>query len=374
MTLSRRSFCHLFGVAAGLKLANHLPHYGKPPGGDVSQRVIHLDRNENAYGPPAKVISAIQKFASEANRYVSSERDSLTEALARLHGVDQKQVLLGAGSTDVLRMAAQAFLSSQQPLVVAEPTYNGMEYYAGFTAAHVIRVPLTRELTHDLAAMRKRLNDSPGLVYLCNPSNPTGTITPKQQIEAFLNGLPAKTTVLIDEAYHEYATNASNAYASFVHETRRNESLVVVRTFSKAYALAGLRLGYAIGSEAALERMQRFSIQDCINRSVARAGLAALDSQDAVEDSVKRTDDDRQEFFNQATERMLKPIDSHANFVFMNVLRPAETVIDHYRRHGILLGPQFPSMPNHARISLGTPEEMHEFWRVWDLLPVIESM
>jgi histidinol-phosphate aminotransferase len=146
----------------------------------------------------------------------------------------------------------------------------------------------------------------------------------------------------------------------------------VLRTFSKAYGLAGLRLGYAVGAPKMLDLMRAFATEDSINSIVARAGLAALESQDAIHEWVKRNDDDRQEFFNEATGRMLKPIDSHANFAFMNVLLPAEVVIHHFRQHRICLGPKFPSMPNHVRISFGTPEEMTEFWRVWDLLPMTD--
>jgi histidinol-phosphate aminotransferase len=185
-------------------------------------------------------------------------------------------------------------------------------------------------------------------------------------------GLPATTAVVVDEAYHEYAAGASGAYASFVDRALGDDRLVVLRTFSKAYGLAGLRLGYALGAPKMLEPMRAFATEDSINSIVARAGLAALDSQDAIQEWVKQNDDDRQEFFNEAMGRMLKPINSHANFAFMDVLRPAEVVIQHFRQHSIRLGPKFPSMPNHVRISFGTPEEMTEFWRVWDLLPMTD--
>lgn len=373
MSFSRRSFCQWFGMMTGLRMASPLSagiaFFESPPAEDAG--VIYLDRNENAYGPSPQVVDAIQRSANQASRYTRSEQDTLVGALARFHRVDREHVLLGAGSTDLLRMAAQAFLGPNSPLVVADPTFGALEYYARFTGASVTRVPLTQELAHDLTAMRARVRPTTGLVYLCNPNNPTGTLTPRNQIEKFVASLPTSAIVALDEAYHEYA-GISEAYASFIERALGNERLIVFRTFSKAYGMAGLRLGYAVGSPKLLQRMKAFAIQDSINSMVVRAALVALDNQDAIREWVKRNDDDQQEFFNQAAGRMLKPVDSHANFVFMNVLRPAEVVIQHFHQNGIRLGPKFPSMPNHVRISLGAPDEMIEFWRVWDLLPMTD--
>ena len=366
----------MFGMATCLRFANLV----RPATAFVeapltaADSLLHLDRNENAYGPAPKVIIAINSSTGKASRYSRSEGESLTDAIARFHGVHRDRVLLGAGSTDVLRMAAQAFLSPKRSLIVAEPTFGAPEYYARFSGAPVIKVPLTREFAHDLSAMHARVSSGTGLVYICNPNNPTGTLTPREQIAKFVAALPAKCVVVVDEAYHEYATDAARGYGSFIDPALRHDRLIVLRTFSKAHGMAGLRLGYAVGAPELLEQMRTFAVEDCINPISAHAGLAALESQDAIHDSVKRNEDDRQEFFNEATGRMLKPIDSHANFAFMNVLRPAEVAIQHFQQHGICLGPKFPSMPNHVRISFGTPEEMTELWRVWDLLPMVDSM
>ncbi len=374
MPSSRRMFCQLFGMATGLKMASALrlgTSFSESPAAQ-GDGFIRLDRNENPYGPSPKVIDAVQRSINQASRYTRVEqRDALGDAIARFHRVDREQVLLGAGSTDLLRMAAQAFLGPKRRLIVADPTFDALEYYARFAGAQVIKVPLTRDLAHDLTSMRARISPATGLVYLCNPNNPTGTLTPRKQIEQFVISLPATTAAVVDEAYHEYV-GVSGAYASFLDRRLGDERLVVLRTFSKAHGLAGLRLGYAVGAPKMLNRMRAFATEDSINSIVACAGLAALDSQDALRDWAKRNEDDRQEFFNQAGGRMLKPIDSHANFAFMNVQRPAEVVIQHFLQHGIRLGPKFPSTPTHVRVSLGTPEEMTEFWRVWDLLPMTD--
>ena len=374
MPYSRRSFCKLLGAASSLTSINAK---GIGPALFDSQvcendGFLHLDRNENAYGPSPNVMHAILRSVRLAHRYTRSEWDCLSDAIARFHHVDREQVLLGAGSTDILRMAAQAFLGPHRALVVADPTFDAPEHYALSLGTPVIKVPLTPEFAHDLSAMRSRVTQTTGLVYVCNPNDPTGTLTRTQELEKFISSLPATTTVVVDEAYHEYAASASGAYTSFIAQAGRGSQLIVLRTFSKVYGLAGLRLGYAAGDPKVLASMRTFSTEDSINSIAAGAGLAAIDDQAAIRESVQRNDDDRQEFFNQAMGRALKPIDSHANFVFMDVRRPGDTVLRHFFQHRISLGPKFTSMPNHVRISLGTADEMTEFWRVWDLLPKID--
>jgi histidinol-phosphate aminotransferase len=334
------------------------------------QGFIRLDRNENAYGPPPRAVDAIKRAVTEASRYPRAQNDDLRDAVAHFHRVDREKVLLGAGSCDLLRMAAEAFLGPERPLVIADPTFGASEHYAARIGAPVIKVPLTRELDHDLDTMRTRCRDNGrGLVYICNPNNPTGTLTSWKEIEKFVASLPASTVVVVDEAYHEYA-GVSGMYASLIDKTAVSDRLVVLRTFSIAYGLAGLRVGYAVGTPKTLDAMRAFATEDNVNTIAASAALAALESADVIREYVRRNDDDRQDFFNRATERMLKPIDSHANFAFMNMFNRAADVIQHFRQHGILVGPQFSSMSTHIRISFGTPDEMTEFWRVADVLPM----
>jgi histidinol-phosphate aminotransferase len=158
-------------------------------------------------------------------------------------------------------------------------------------------------------------------------------------------------------------------YASFIDRPLDDERVIVARTFSKVYGLAGLRLGYAVASPKVIHQIRRFATEDNINAIVTQAAAAALDDVDAVNNSTQRNTDDRQEFFNQAMARGLKPIDSHANFVMMNTFHPAEEVIQHFRLSNILIGRRFPPMDTYIRISLGSPEEMRAFWRTWDILP-----
>jgi histidinol-phosphate aminotransferase len=206
------------------------------------------------------------------------------------------------------------------------------------------------------------------LVYICNPNNPTGSLTPRKDLEAFLRKLPREIAVVIDEAYHEYVGKSSD-YTSFIDHPIDDNCVIVVRTFSKIHGLAGLRLGYAVSSKEVSLNLSLTQLERGINIVAARAAAAALDDSDYVQHSFKRNIDDRQEFYNQTNARMLRQIDSHTNFVFMHAGLPSSQVIEHFEQNNIVLGPVVSQMDKHVRVAISTKENMKEFWRVWDLQP-----
>jgi histidinol-phosphate aminotransferase len=375
MIKSRRDFLRSLGIgaAAGAALSWPLPassaaYTQEPTRSRVRDGFIRLNSNENAYGPFPTVASAIRSATGMANRYPFMKYDEVTERIASFHHIKPEQVLFGCGSTEIFRVAACAFLGSGRQLIQASPTFEALEHYAESVGSGVVSVPLNPYFAHDLDGMLRRACASTGLVYICNPNNPTATLTPRKDLEGFVGKLPLTTQVLIDEAYHHYAGH-SEAYASFIDTPLMDERVIVTRTFSKVYGLAGLRLGYAVASPQVIEKMRRFLTEDGLNAIVAEVVGAAFDDADGVREFVKRNTDDRQEFHNQAMIRMLSPIDSHANFVMMNTQHPAEEVIEHFRKNNILIGRHFPPMDTYIRVSLGTPEDMAAFWQTWDLLP-----
>lgn len=332
-----------------------------------------LDSNENAYGPSAKVLEAVQSATENIHRYPFRDYEGIISDIASLHRVDSNRVLLGCGSTDLLRAAAAAFSKTGQRVLTAAPTFEDLGTYAKTRGADVASVPLRSDFAHDLEAMRRRIEGPAGLVYICNPNNPTASITPRADIEDFLAHLPASWLVVIDEAYHHYV-NASARYVSFLDRPADDERVVVLRTFSKIHALAGLRIGYAVAAPQLIAQLEAQLTDIDLNTVAVAAARAALKDDAAVREAVKRNTDDRQEFFNQAMARMLKPIDSQTNFVMMDAHQPADHVIDHFLKNKIRIGRHFPPLKHHVRVSLGTPAAMEEFWRVWDLMPRVMSM
>lgn len=375
MTLSRRGF--LSSLSAGTVAGTAMPLSGisramgfEPARLDQSGKFIRLNSNENAYGPSSKVANAMRSAMDMTNRYPFPEYGELIERIASFHGVKPEQVLLGCGSTEILRMAAFAFVGNGKQLMQASPTFEAMEHYARAAGSATVSVALNREFAHDLDGMLARTSASTTLVYICNPNNPTASLTPRKDLETFISKLPATIRVLIDEAYHHYVAR-SERYASFIDQPINDERLIVVRTFSNVYGMAGMRLGYAVASPKVIQQMEAFATGENVNTIVARAAGVALDDTEGVKEFVKRNADDRQEFLNQAMARMLKPIDSHANFVMMNTYHPVEDVIQHFRKNDILIGRRFPAMDTCIRVSLGTPKEMRSFWQAWDISPFV---
>jgi histidinol-phosphate aminotransferase len=232
----------------------------------------------------------------------------------------------------------------------------------------LVTVPLKKDYSHDLEAMLAQADASTGLVYICNPNNPTGTLTPRRDLDAFIRRLPATVSVLIDEAYHHYV-GASSDYASFIDRPIDDGRVIVARSFSKIHGLAGLRVGYAITAPRTARLLAAHRLRDNLNVVASMAAIAALDDVEHVRVSAARNADDRQEFFNQANARMLRWIDSQTNFVLLHAARPAVDVLAHFQDHEILVGGPIPTFDKSIRVSLGTPDEMREFWRVWDLMP-----
>lgn len=378
--LSRRRFLQTLGMgaAAGAALASapfsleafEPSRHGvavdaRTALGTERAKAILLNSNENAYGAPPKVAEVMQQALTWANRYPDFDYDALVWEISDLHKVKTHQVITGCGSTEILRVSAVSFLGPGKKLIVASPTFEAIAAYAHPTGAQVVQVPLTSSYAHDLDAMLAQTANAPSLIYICNPNNPTASLTPRKDLDAFIAKLPSHSYVLMDEAYHHFATEAPE-YTSFLDRPSDNPRVIVARTFSKIYGMAGIRLGYGVTSAETAQLMRRFQLQDNVNMVAAQAGVAALQDVDTMHASARRNAADRAEFFSQASRRGLKPIPSYANFVMMDAGRPATQAMAFFKQNGILIGRRFPPMNNFVRISLGTPPQMEQFWSVWD--------
>jgi histidinol-phosphate aminotransferase len=368
--LSRRSFFKTAGLGAAAVASAGFPSdllsWGEPlrvpqPGGPVQ-----LNNNENAYGPFPSV-SAIDHPFEGFNRYPDHHKDLITARLAARHKVGLDSVVTGCGSTDILRMAVNAFIAPGRKLVMAAPTFEAIGRYGEAANAQVIKVPLAANFTHDLGAMLKAAGSDAGLVYICNPNNPTGNLTPRADLDDFIRKLPGQTRVVMDEAYHDFVP-AGPDYASFIDRPAGDDRVIVARTFSKIYGLAGMRLGYGVGAKDTIAQITRYRTEDCLNVCVMRCALTSLGDAAAYQKAVQRNAGDRDEFMRQAAARKIKTIPSAANFVMMNANRPVASVIEYFKSRNILIGRAFPPMDTYVRISLGTPPQMQQFWEAWDAM------
>ena len=360
--MTRRGFGAALGAAAGAAV---LQRGLAPRTAEASIAVgqpadsIQLNSNENPSGPSAAAREAAVRSLDVAGRYPDSQEDELRATVARAHGVAPEQVLLGCGSGDILRMAAGAFLSHDSNLVVAEPTYEAVLFYNRVTGAHVVRVPLDSAFRHDLPRMAATCDAATGLVYVCNPNNPTGTIVSGKQVAAFLARVPASATVLLDEAYYHFVEDTR--YRSGLDLLAAHPNVVVVRTFSKVYGMAGLRLGYAVAAKSKVEALARYASFSNTNSAVLAAGLASLADADLVSRTRRRINDTRRWLTEQLTADGRRFIPSEANFVMVETGRDVAPLIAAFEARKILVGRKFRSMPTWLRVSVGTPAEMAAF-------------
>jgi len=368
--LTRRSFFKAAGVGAAAvassSFSTELLSWAEPSRAPQPGGPILLNSNENAYGPFPSVLAMANPF-QDVNRYPDHHSDLLSERLAALHKVGTDQVVTGCGSTEILRIAANAFTGPGRKLVMAAPTFEAIDHYCNVVHANVVKVPLASNFAHDLNAMLRAAGPDTGLVYICNPNNPTGNLTPRADLEDFIARLPKNTYVLMDEAYHDFV-GANPDYVSFIERPVSDNRVIVARTFSKIYGLAGMRCGYSVATKETAKPMREQRLEDSLNIFVMRCALTSLDDSAGHQRAQQRNAADRDEFLRQASARKLKTIPSSTNFVMMSTNRPIRGLIEHFRQNNVRIGRPFPPMDTYARISLGKPEEMKEFWRVWDLL------
>ncbi|MFH1176353.1 MAG: aminotransferase class I/II-fold pyridoxal phosphate-dependent enzyme [Acidobacteriota bacterium] len=321
--------------------------------------MIQLNGNESPYGPSTAARAAMTRAQDVAARYPGDLEEELRVTLASLHGVTPEQIALGCGSGEILRMADMAFLGLDRKVVVAEPTFEAVLVYAGVTRAEAVKVPLDADFRHDLARMAEACDGRCGLVYVCNPNNPTGTVVTTAQLGAFLRRVPPAATVLLDEAYLHFVENP--ACRSGLDLLPEFPNLIIVRTFSKVYGMAGMRLGYAVAARAKIEAMRQHVTFNNANAAVLLAALASLADSELVPQVKRRMNDTRRWLCAELAKDGRRAIPSEANFVMIDVGGDVAPLIDGFKQRKILVGRRFPSMPTWLRVSVGTPEEMVAF-------------
>lgn len=327
--------------------------------------LILLNSNENPYGPAPVALEAMVAAHELACRYPDYPAYRLHEALAELHGVSVDMVEVTCGSTEVLKVAAQAFVGPGRRLVMAEPTFEAIAHYAETAGGEVVKVRLTADYRHDLEAMAAAAREKPGLVYICNPNNPTGTIVSHQAVGRMLERLPAETVVLVDEAYHHYVESRDYATALDFVQTAR-PGVVVSRTFSKVYGMAGLRLGYAVARKELIEKMRRHQVVESWNVMACVAALASLEDSELVPRGRARNKQARDYLLAAMKQRGHAVLPSETNFVMIDLGRDVAPLMPTFREHGVAVGRRFAGLPKHLRVSIGKPEEMEKFVRAFD--------
>jgi len=355
MALTRRSFCGVLGAtlpAVALDSASLA----------VDDGPIRIDNNENPYGPSPAARAAIAKAVAEGGRYPSSQQ--LVAAIARVEGIPESSVLLTVGATEALLVVAKAFTGPAAGLVTAAPSYPAIATATELLGHPVTRIPIRADGALDLDQMADRARGS-GVVYLCNPNNPTGVLVPAAAIGDFVATLGAvapAATVVIGEAYHEYLDASS--YQSAGSLAMANPRVLITRTFSKLYGLAGLRLGYLIGREETLKEVGRHRVPIGANGvGIAAATAVLADSAERLRQR-RLNREGRQVAERFFAERGWRYYPGEANYLFVDVRRDIASFRAACEAEGLLIGRPYPPADTWAMITIGTPADMRRAFAV----------
>jgi histidinol-phosphate aminotransferase len=332
--------------------------------GDLPKDMVWLNANENPAGPPQSAIQAMIDVLPSTGRYHYQEYRDFYAEVAKSEEVSPQEMLMGAGSSEVLHAAVDAFTSDGKPLIAISPTFEGPMEVARGLGREIVTVPLTESYTADVKKLVETADQKRGaLIYLCNPNNPTASVTPKKDIEWLVANLPENTVALIDEAYIHFADTPE--MESALKHVREGKSVVVTRTFSKIFGMAGLRAGFACAPPALIARMAPFR-NNVIAYPTSRAVLAALaDKANFLPQRRAAILKTRRELCEWLSERELNYIESHANFIMIDLEREARPVIYAMPRQGVAVGRPFPPMDNFLRVSIGTDADMAKFREVF---------
>jgi histidinol-phosphate aminotransferase len=354
---SRRNFGRL---ATMLAAGSTLPFYNEQALAQLSMTkdmpadAVKIDANENPMGPCPEALEAIHKMAANGGRYLYQETFNMVDTLAEQEGVKSGYVKPWAGSSQPLHQAVLAFCSPTKPFVMADPGYEQGAGAAKVLGAKTIRVPLMKDYSHDVKAMVAASPDA-GLIYICNPNNPTGTITKKSDIEWAVANKPKGSVIMIDEAYIHIAgiSPCSDLAAA-------DKDVIILRTFSKIYGMAGIRAGAAIGRPDLLEKVGAFTAGSLPTTGMA-AATASLKVKTLVPERREKIRVIREENLAFLEKHGYKVVPSVSNKFMVDTKRPAQEVIMALRKEKVYIGRPWPVWPTSVRVTVGTKEEMAKF-------------
>jgi histidinol-phosphate aminotransferase len=354
---SRRNFGR---IAAMMTAGAALPFYNEPAMAQLSAvrnmpaDAVKINANENPLGPCPEALEAIYKVAKNGGRYLYEETFGFTELLAEQEGVKANYVQPYAGSSAPLHQAVLGFCSPTKPYVACDPGYESGASAAKFIGAPVIKIPLTSTYAHDVKKMVAASADA-GLIYICNPNNPTGTLTPAADIEWLVANKPKGAVVMIDEAYTHIA--GAPFHSDLV---AKDKDVIILRTFSKIYGMAGIRAGAAIARPDLLQKIRSWS-SGALPVTGMAAATASLKSKTVVPERRKIIAGVRNDVFEFMDKHNFKYVPSVSNKFMVDVKRPGGEVYDAMAKEKVYIGRIWPAWPNHVRVSIGTQEEMNKF-------------
>jgi len=344
-------------------IANILPY---PPGKPIEEvkrelgleEVIKMASNENALGPSPKASEAMKKAASNVNLYPDGNSYYLKQKLAQKLGVGMDEVIVGNGADEIIRIITETFLNPGEEVVIAWPGFVIYCIATDVMAGSLKRIPL-KNYTHDLEAMLNAVTEKTKLIFIANPNNPTGTMVNKTQVESFMKKVPEDVIVVFDEAYCEYADENFPQTFRYMKEGR---NVIILRTFSKIYGLAGLRVGYGIAKKEIFEEMNRIRQPFNVNRIAQSAAIAALDDGEHVEKTIAMNEEGKRFLYKEFEAMGLEYVPTAANFILVNIEQDGRKVYEQLLKEGVIVRPvDNYDLPNFLRVTICKGAENKKF-------------
>ena len=320
--------------------------------------IAKLNSNENPMGPSPKVRQAIIDAFDIGCRYPYQKMGELAELIAKREGLTRDHIVMANGSTEGLKATGLTFGKNGGEIITADPVYKALLTYAEQQGAYINRVPVTKDMQHDLEEMERRISNNTSMVFLCNPNNPTGALLPKPQLLDFCNTVADKTILFSDEAYYDYITEPN--YPSMIELVKEGKNVVVSRTFSKVYGLAGLRIGYLIARPDIAERIRQ-NVMAKANILGVSAAMTAYEEKAFYQESLANNLKAKEHIYAVLNELGLKYVPSHTNFIFFESGQDIHSLIPKMRAKDVIIGRPFSPLNNWCRISTGRMEDVEKF-------------
>jgi histidinol-phosphate aminotransferase len=350
--LARKGILDLAAYVPGKSIEEVEKEYGV-------KRWTKLASNENLLGTSPKAIAAIRKELSSINFYPDGPCSALREALARKFSLDEETVIVSNGADNLILLAANAFVDEGDEVVIADPTFQVYANSTQMMGGRPIKVRV-KDFNHDLPGMLDQMTPKTKLVFICNPNNPTGTIVRRKALDEFLSRLPERVILILDEAYCDFVEDPD--YPNGFHDVKAGQRLIVLRTFSKVYGLAGLRLGFAVGRKDLVKCLYQVRDPFPVHRLAQVAGLAALNDHEHERRSVELVHEGRRYLYRELDKLGLFYVPSQANFILIDFGRDSREILEAFLREGIIIRPGFVwKYETFARVTVGRMSDNRRF-------------
>jgi histidinol-phosphate aminotransferase len=320
------------------------------------ERVVKLASNENPLGPSPKAVAAMQAALTDLHRYPDAQSVQLKQSIASHYELSAEQVIVTNGGDELITLLSETFLDAEDEIIVPGPTFSEYEFGAKLMGAKVIVAPLREDLQYDPEAILAAVTERTKMVYLCSPNNPTGTILSKKELQYILDSLPKRVLVVLDAAYSHFVS--VDLYSDGIEFVRAGYPLVVLKTFSKIYGLAGIRVGFGAAPQAIIQNILQVKEPFNVNALAQAAAIAAIGDEEHVARSRSLVAEERQRLYAAFRDLGLSYTESMSNFVLVEVGEQSESIYEQLMGRGIIVRlAKAWGLNSHLRISIGTPEE-----------------